>query len=73
MVVTYNLLCPFTKTHEITKHKYIITALFNLTIKELIFRKKKYIKSELKKLINTICKCYMLNICENNEHKFIEK
>lgn len=44
MVVTYNLLCPFTKTHEITKHKYIITALFNLTIKELIFRKKNTLK-----------------------------
>jgi len=49
----YNLMYSFTKTLEFTKH---ITALFNSLIEKLLFRKKENIKSDLKKLINIICK-----------------
>jgi len=65
-----NLLYPFTKTLEFTKH---ITALFNSSIEELLFIKKENIKRDQKILIKTICKRYTLNICENCEDTFVEK
>ncbi|KAF0707492.1 Uncharacterized protein FWK35_00023577, partial [Aphis craccivora] len=43
-----NLLYPFTKTLEFTKH---ITALFSSSIKELLFIKKENIKRDQKILI----------------------
>ncbi|CAI6348837.1 unnamed protein product [Macrosiphum euphorbiae] len=65
-----NLLYPFIKTLEYTKH---ITALFNSSIEELLFIKIENIKRNQKILIKTICKRYTLDICENCEDTFVDK